>query len=53
MLKIEKEEITPVCPHCEEEVDRLIEVDRGWFYVNRVFCCPHCRKIVGMSAGLQ
>ena len=53
MVKIEKEEITPVCPHCEEELDRLIEVDRGWFYVNRVFCCPHCRKIVGISAGAQ
>ena len=53
MLKIEKEDIHPICPHCEEEVEKLIEVDRGWFYINRVFCCPHCRKIVGMAAGAQ
>lgn len=53
MVKIVKEDIQPVCPHCEKPVDRLIEVDRGWFVINRVFCCPHCHKIVGMAAGVQ
>lgn len=53
MVNISKKNINPVCPFCEEEVDSLVEVDRGWFYVNRVFCCPHCRKIVGISAGAQ
>ena len=50
MVKIEKEDIRPVCPHCEATVDRLLEVHRGWFTINRVFCCPHCHKIVGISA---
>ena len=52
-VDIQKENITPICPFCEREVDRLIEVQRGWFSINRVFCCPHCKKIVGMSAGAQ
>jgi hypothetical protein len=50
-MKIVKEDITPVCPHCEKELEKLIEVSRGFFSVNRVYCCPHCHKIVGMSAG--
>jgi hypothetical protein len=51
MTKIEKENIKPVCPHCEKEVKKLIEVSRNWFAVNRVFCCPHCHKIVGRTVG--
>ncbi|MBF0198099.1 MAG: hypothetical protein HQL32_10320 [Planctomycetes bacterium] len=52
-VSIKSEDITPLCPFCEKEVDELIEVKRGWFSINRVFCCPHCRKIVGISAGAQ
>ena len=51
MVQIEKQEFTPKCPHCERTVEKLVEVDRGWFFVQRVFCCPHCQKIVGMTAG--
>lgn len=51
MVKIEREDITPKCPHCEERIEVLIEVKRGWFAVHRVFCCPACEKIVGMTAG--
>ena len=51
MVKIEKEGITPVCPHCEKKVEKLIEVSRRFFSVNRVFCCPHCHKIIGMTSG--
>ena len=53
MVKIEKQAIDPVCPYCEKKLRKLIEVNRGWFSINRVFCCPHCHKIVGMSAGAQ
>jgi len=28
-------------------------VKKGFFAINRVFCYPHCRKIVGISAGTQ
>ena len=51
-VDIRKVDIIPVCPFCEKEVDELVEVKRtGWFTVNRVFCCPHYRKIVGLNAG--
>ncbi len=53
MVEIEKEDIDPICPHCEKVLKKLIEVKRGWFSINRVFCCPHCHKIVGISAGAQ
>ena len=51
MVKIDSEKIVPICPYCEQEVERLIEVKRGLFTTNKVFCCPHCRKILGLSAG--
>jgi len=51
MIDIKRTEITPICPYCEQEVQELIQVKRGWFAINRVFCCPHCRKIIGMTAG--
>ncbi len=50
-VKIESKNIVPVCPFCEKKVKKLIEVKRGWFSVNRVFCCPYCHKIVELSAG--
>lgn len=54
MVKIKKESIRPVCPFCENELDNLVEVKSDNFLslsINRVFCCPICRKILGLSAG--
>ena len=54
MVKIKSEKITPVCPFCENEIDNLVEVKNDHFLsleINRVFCCPICRKILGLSAG--
>jgi hypothetical protein len=50
MMKIEKQDIEPLCPHCGTQVDRLIMVSKGPFVALRVFCCPHCRKIVGVAS---
>jgi endogenous inhibitor of DNA gyrase (YacG/DUF329 family) len=49
-MKIVKEDIKPMCPYCSMPVDRLIQVKGGAFVTHRVFCCPHCRKIVGVSS---
>jgi hypothetical protein len=49
-VKIEKKEIVPICPFCDERVKELIEVKRGMFAIQNVFCCPHCHKILGLSA---
>ena len=50
---IRKEDIKPVCPYCSQMVEEIIEVKRNWgaLAINRIFCCPHCHKILGMSAG--
>ena len=50
MVEIKKEDITPVCPHCEKKIETLVEVRRGMFSISRVFCCPRCHKIVGMTS---
>ena len=53
-VKIRKENIIPFCPFCRPIIDDIIEVKRkGFFSINRVFCCPHGHKILGMSAGMQ
>ena len=52
-MKIVKEKIVPVCPYCEKKLQHMIEVDRGFWTLNRVFCCPHCSKVLGVSAGMQ
>jgi len=50
-VKIESKDIKPICPHCEKEVEKLIEVKKGFFEYRRVFCCPHCNKILGTASG--
>ena len=49
MKTIEKDFI-PICPFCEKELEKLIRVKRGWFELNQIICCPHCRKIVGTAS---
>jgi uncharacterized protein with PIN domain len=46
----EKDDVTPLCPHCSEPLDEL------WFrelksYLGRryVYFCAKCRKILGVS----
>ena len=51
-MKSTKETIRPICPHCEKEVDHLVEVKEGYFTTKRVYCCPHCKKIVGVNFNL-
>jgi hypothetical protein len=49
VLKTEKKDFKPICPHCEARVERLLEVKSGWFADHRVYCCPKCEKIVGVN----
>ena len=49
MVDIVEKKFVPLCPHCEKPVKKLVEVNRGWFALVKVYCCPHCKKIVGMT----
>ena len=46
------DDFLPVCPHCDLEMEKLIQkkvsggMRRG---VGAVLCCPQCRKPVGNS----
>lgn len=47
-----REDLTPVCPHCEVEIPVIgFRRLRGPFGVGRahVFLCPQCRKVLGSS----
>jgi hypothetical protein len=47
-MKTDKEEMRPVCPHCEKMLERLVEVKGKWHESVRVVCCPFCKKILGV-----
>lgn len=49
MLKMRDEDIRPVCPHCKKELDEIIVVKRKVLSVIKVFCCEHCKAILGLS----
>lgn len=45
-----KNDVPPLCPHCEAEVRKLwVQEVRGVFGRRYVYYCPSCRKIVGVS----
>jgi len=51
-LKVtERQDRTPVCPWCENELDEVYRRDEGssFGYRNRVYFCPHCSKVLGIG----
>jgi uncharacterized protein with PIN domain len=50
-MKFEKADMEkPVCPYCENELDKLLLQKKGIglvFPVNVVYFCPHCKKVLG------
>ncbi len=48
----ERQDLLPICPHCEKELREVYRKSRGaGIFVgrNNVFFCPHCRKILGFG----
>jgi hypothetical protein len=51
---VKRDDLTPVCPHCEEELAEIYcKADGVAFVVGRnvVFFCPHCSKVLGTGHG--
>jgi len=44
-------DLVPVCPWCEKEMHRLLARNLTSSLLSRrtVYCCPHCRKAIGIS----
>ena len=53
MKIIEDENVRPVCPHCEEELDHILRIsdEKGFFQGHLGYCyvCPACRRILGFA----
>ncbi|SHE67753.1 hypothetical protein SAMN02745164_00915 [Marinitoga hydrogenitolerans DSM 16785] len=52
-MKITKqEEIRPICPYCEKELDEIYVKTKGVGLItgkNAIYFCPHCHKILGVG----
>lgn len=46
----EREDVTPVCPHCEHDLTHIhFQELRGTFGRRYLYFCSHCRKVLGVS----
>ena len=47
----ETDDFTPVCPHCGEDLHRLLARMLSSSFLSRrlVYCCPKCRKVLGIT----
>ena len=46
----QKEDVKPICPHCEKPVDEIwFRELRGTFGKRYIYFCAKCRKILGVS----
>ena len=47
---VEKNDITPLCPHCEQRIETLYcRRSSGIFGKRYVYFCPRCSKLLGVS----
>ena len=51
MIRLEeKENITPLCPHCSSELQTVwVRKLKAVFGKRYVYFCPSCRKVLGLS----
>jgi hypothetical protein len=46
----QKNDITPLCPHCSEPIEEVWFRDlKGTFGRRYVYFCSRCRKVLGVS----
>ena len=51
---VKREDLTPVCPHCEQELTEVYAKTKGVPFIqgtNVVYFCPHCNKVLGFGHG--
>lgn len=51
---VEREDLTPLCPHCERELSEIYKRAKGVALIvgrDSVFFCPHCSKVLGFGQG--
>ncbi len=47
----ERDDLVPVCPYCDKELDRFVarKLSATIFSRRIVYCCPYCRKVLGVT----
>lgn len=51
---VKREDLAPVCPHCEQELTEIYTRTRGVALIqgaNVIYFCPHCQKVLGFGQG--
>ncbi|MCL6545455.1 MAG: hypothetical protein K6T61_09500 [Bryobacteraceae bacterium] len=47
---LEKDDVSPVCPHCGATLREIWCRRLSSFFGRRyIYFCPHCRKVLGVS----
>ena len=49
---VEREDVTPLCPHCSNELYEVHRKSVGVALIvgtTLIYFCPHCRKVLGMG----
>jgi len=49
---VDREDLTPLCPHCEHELTEIYARWKGLGFIegrNTIFFCPHCMKVLGFG----
>jgi hypothetical protein len=47
---IERNDVTPVCPHCSAPIEHIsVRVLKSLFGRRYVYFCSECRKVLGVS----
>jgi hypothetical protein len=45
------DDVEPICPFCEEVLERLLLARQDGSSTNQAHCCPHCGKVLGTGHG--
>jgi uncharacterized protein with PIN domain len=50
MQVIKKEDVNPLCPHCNTQLADIWHRElRGMLGRRYIYFCPHCHKVLGVS----
>ncbi len=51
MKVVPRNDITPICPHCEKKLEEVFRISDDKRLMNKGYCyiCPHCRKVLGFA----
>ena len=50
MQLVEKNDVTPICPHCDTQLTTIASRELRAFLGRRyIYFCPECQKVLGIS----